>query len=227
MKKKHYLVYKTTCLLNGKIYIGKHETDNLDDGYLGSGKLLRRAIEKYGEENFKREILFEFSSKEEMDAKEAELVNEEFLKRDDIYNLKQGGEGGFDCINKLHLNTVGITEANKTGNNNKSGQCYVTGNRIKSDKAYADWFSNRIKSGLKTSSYVPGTSFRGKHHTEEAKRKISEKNKEKLLGKNNPQFGKVWIYNETLRQNRMVKQNDLDDYLKQGWKRGRKDDFYK
>ncbi len=172
--KKHYLVYKTTCLMNGKIYIGKHETDNLDDGYLGSGKLLIRAIEKYGEENFKREILFECSSREEMNVKEAELVNEEFLKRDDVYNLKQGGEGGFDCINKLHLNTVGITEANKTGNNNKSGQCYVAGNRVKSDKAYADWFSNRIKSGLKTSSYVPGTSFRGKHHTEEAKRKISE-----------------------------------------------------
>lgn len=76
MSKKHYLVYKITNLVNGKIYIGKHETDNLDDGYLGSGKLLKRAIEKYGEENFQREILFECSSKAEMDAREAELVNE-------------------------------------------------------------------------------------------------------------------------------------------------------
>ena len=100
MKKKHYLVYKTTCLLNGKIYIGQHQTYDIDDGYLGSGILIRRAIEKYGKENFKREILFECSTREEMNAKEAELVNEEFLKRNDVYNLKQGGEGGWDFINE-------------------------------------------------------------------------------------------------------------------------------
>ena len=104
MQKKHYLIYKTTNLVNGKIYIGKHETDNLDDGYLGSGNLLRRAIKKYGEKNFKREILFECSSREEMNAKETELVNEDFLNRDDVYNIKLGGQGGWDYVieNNLH-----------------------------------------------------------------------------------------------------------------------------
>ena len=87
-QKKHYLVYKTTNLVNGKIYIGKHETDNLDDGYLGSGKILRKAIEKYGEQNFKREILFECSTREEMNAKEAEIPPLGIEKRDSVVCLE-------------------------------------------------------------------------------------------------------------------------------------------
>ncbi|MEX0596844.1 MAG: GIY-YIG nuclease family protein, partial [Candidatus Paceibacterota bacterium] len=75
---KYYTVYKTTNLINDKIYIGIHETKNLNDNYLGSGKLLKRAIEKYGSQNFKREYLFIFDNKEEQLAKEKELVTEEF-----------------------------------------------------------------------------------------------------------------------------------------------------
>lgn len=59
MKEKHYLVYQTTNLLNGKIYIGQHQTDNLNDGYIGSGVELNLDIEKFGRDNFKREIIFD------------------------------------------------------------------------------------------------------------------------------------------------------------------------
>lgn len=93
-KKKHYLVYKTTNDLNGMYYIGKHATTNPNDSYLGSGVYLTRAIEKYGKEHFHREILFDFDTEAEMDAKERELVDESVVKDEMCYNLMLGGEGG-------------------------------------------------------------------------------------------------------------------------------------
>ena len=56
-KRKRFIVYKTTNLLNGKVYIGKHETYDINDDYLGSGKILKYALKKYGSINFKKEII--------------------------------------------------------------------------------------------------------------------------------------------------------------------------
>ncbi len=73
-----------------------HSTDNLNDGYLGSGWILKDAIKKYGRENFKREILFIYSTRKEAMNKEAELVNEDFIKDNKNYNLTKGGNGVID-----------------------------------------------------------------------------------------------------------------------------------
>ena len=61
---------------------------------MGSGIRIKRAIEKYGIKNFEKTILFECSSVEEMNSKEAEIVNEDFIARDDVYNVIVGGENG-------------------------------------------------------------------------------------------------------------------------------------
>lgn len=92
MQEKHYLVYQVTNLLNNFIYIGIHITDDINDNYMGSGKKIKEAIAEFGLENFKREILFNFKSQEEMYNKEIELVNKEFVKRVDTYNTAQGGK---------------------------------------------------------------------------------------------------------------------------------------
>lgn len=112
---KHYLIYEIKNKLNGMIYVGKHVTDDINDSYMGSGIRILYAIEKYGIENFEKTILFECSSEEEMNKKEAEIVNEDFIARDDVYNIKLGGEGGWDEVNK-NPNNVGINHwfKNKT-----------------------------------------------------------------------------------------------------------------
>lgn len=96
----HYYLYEVKNKINGKFYVGVHKTLNLEDGYMGSGKIILSAIKKYGIENFEKTIIEFFDEAESMFHKEAEVVNEEFLEREDIYNLRKGGTGGFDWINR-------------------------------------------------------------------------------------------------------------------------------
>lgn len=90
---KYHIIYKTTNLINGKIYVGMHSTDNLNDGYLGSGWILKQAIKKYSKENFKREVLLVLPSRKEAREVEALLVDTVFISRQNTYNLQEGGMG--------------------------------------------------------------------------------------------------------------------------------------
>jgi hypothetical protein len=89
----YHFIYETTNLINGKKYRGKHSTDDLGDGYMGSGIAIMRAIRKYGKCNFTREIIAWFDSDEEAYANEEEWINEEWVKRSDTYNMMIGGTG--------------------------------------------------------------------------------------------------------------------------------------
>lgn len=135
--KYKYIVYKTTCLVNNKIYIGVHKTENPDvfDGYIGCGvhsnkfthctTIFHKAVKKYGYENFKRETLFVFNHKKPAYKKEAELVTQDFIELDTNYNSALGGGGGiknaravyqFDLTGKLLEKYPTIYDAAKSLN---------------------------------------------------------------------------------------------------------------
>lgn len=87
----YYTIYKTTNKITNEFYIGQHATEELTDGYLGSGTRLINSIDKYGKDNFTKEILFVFDTYKEMNDKEIEIVNEEFLSDPLTLNLILGG----------------------------------------------------------------------------------------------------------------------------------------
>jgi hypothetical protein len=116
----YYTIYKITNLINGKIYVGSHKTEDLDDNYMGSGKYLKHAQDKHGLKNFVKEVLHVFDNPEDMYAKEAEIVSEDFLAEENTYNLKKGGFGGWDHINsnetlRISKNKKARQKANEKG----------------------------------------------------------------------------------------------------------------
>lgn len=215
MQPTFYIIYKTTNLVNGKIYIGKHITKDIDDEYLGSGSILRQAISKYGIENFQRHVLHIFNTEEEMNAKERELVTEEFVLQDSNYNLNVGGSGGWSYVNRTGQN-IGFSYINEHGLNNSVGQNLKASNRHKElletdPEYYAAWKSNHANA----MASMPGT-FTGRNHTEETKAKMSGP-RPHVTGKNNSQFGTRWITN-----GQQSKKISASVEIPSGWKAGRK-----
>jgi len=136
----YYIIYKITNLVNDKVYVGCHKTTDINDNYMGSGKQLGEAQQKYGIENFKKEILYVFDNADDMFAKEKEIVNESFVSRDDTYNLKTGGFGGWDHINAQPISDERKTQLTKqmrsVGKSNKGTSSVVdkNGKKFRVDK---------------------------------------------------------------------------------------------
>ena len=161
-----YTIYKTTNKINGKFYVGKHQTQNLNDDYMGSGKLLKVAIKKYGKSSFEKTILHVFDSEEEMNNKEREIITEEFVARPDTYNAGIGGEGGPHFLGKRH------TEETKT-KISRLGSKHSEETRKKLSEA------NRKRTlSLETRKKL-SEKAKTRTHSEEVRKKISESLKNK------------------------------------------------
>lgn len=179
-EKKYHFIYKTTDTRNGKYYIGMHSTDNLNDGYVGSGNRIRKIKYRYGKEILKLEILEFLPNRKLLSDREAEIVNSELLNNNMCMNLHFGGEGGFSL------------EASKKGAAKKNFL-------LKNDIIWSNNYSKKVSDGLKQ-SYCNGIkkvckSFKGKKHKNETIKKIKQSISGKQLGIKNSQFGTMWITN--------------------------------
>lgn len=96
MKRKYNYFYRTENLSNGKFYYGIHKTDNLEDGYLGSGIRLQQAIKNYGVENFEKIVLKYFDFYKDALEFEGEIVNEILIQDVSCYNISLGGQGNIE-----------------------------------------------------------------------------------------------------------------------------------
>ena len=203
MKKFNYF-YRITNTLNNKFYYGVHQTNNLNDGYMGSGLRIKRAIKKYGLEFFKKEAIDFFYTFEEALDYEAEIVNEVLIKDPNCYNLKLGGKGGFSSEERYK---GGISMLNKIWND----PAFIKRNQERLSKLGKENYEN--------GKFIP-YDFKGQKHTAKSKEKIGEKNKISQLGDKNSQFGTCWIYNDSISMK--IDKKDLSLYLEHEWKQGRK-----
>lgn len=95
MKTYNY-IYLITNNINEKIYVGKHSTDNLNDGYMGSGVVLKHAYNKYGKEHFSKKILAYADTEEKLNWFECFYIKK-YNARTKGYNLTDGGDGSLGC----------------------------------------------------------------------------------------------------------------------------------
>jgi hypothetical protein len=205
-EKQYHFIYKTTNLLNGKYYYGMHSTDNLDDGYLGSGKRLRYSLNKYGRENHNVEYLEFLSNRKSLIEREKEIINLNEIAKEDCMNLMVGGKGGF------------ISEEQQRHRSICGGN--ATSLKLKNDPEFRKRHNVIVSNNLKTAhrlGKITPPDWTGKKHTEETKRKIGIKNSIKQKGINNSQFGTSWITNG-VDNKKIIKGDNIPD----GWKLGRK-----
>ena len=210
MRKKaniHY-IYKTTCNVTGKWYVGMHSTNNLEDGYMGSGKRLRYSIRKYGLNNHTKEILEYLPTREELILREIEIVNKELILDNLCMNLKEGGTGGFS--DEEHKNKF-----------LKAGRETLI-NKIKNDFSFFEKWSKMSSKRMKNThkeGKINYNTFEGKSHSDETKQLISEIKKGTGTGETNSQYGTCWITNGI--ENKKIKKEDFDSYLLESWVKGR------
>ena len=216
-QKKYHFIYQTKNLLNNKFYIGMHSTNDLEDGYVGSGKRLWYSINKHGIENHAFEILEFLPSREELKKREAEIINEELLNNPLCMNLKFGGEGGWDHVKASRANLESPKMKEYLHSEENNAKLALGRTSESSSKARRTLWQTKRELMLEISRVNVANTL-----SDEAKAKRKEtfaKNKHQS-GESNSQFGTCWIHKED--SVKKIKKEDLQVWIDLGWSKGRK-----
>ena len=221
-----WYIYRITNLANGKTYIGQHKYKKLDDFYMGSGVLIKRAIKKHGIENFKKEILYSrIQYRETADDMERFAIAKERAIGKAEYNLANGGQGGNQGIKLSEETKQKISEKMK-GNNNSKGiklseetkqkiSEKMKGNNNSKGRKLSEETRKKISEAEKGKPGLKGKKnpMWGRHHSEETRKKLSEAK----IGEKNPNYGKS-LSEETRKKISEARKEMLAAYKKSGRK---------
>ena len=204
----HYL-YKTTCLITGRYYIGMHSTNNLEDGYMGSGKRLRYSMRKHGIDNHKKEVLEFFETRELLIEAEVKAITPDMITDNNCMNIVLGGKGFTSeyakiCVEMANKKIKFLKETNPEWVEKRSD-------------VFSEARKKEYNNGFRERKYF--YDWTDKNHTIDTKIKIGKINSLKQKGSGNSQHGTCWITKDGL--NKKIKKEEVDTYLSTGWVKGR------
>lgn len=227
-------IYITTNLVNGKRYIGQKKAERfLAEGYLGSGKLLLRAIEKYGRSQFITELLEECSDQESLDSAERKWITYyDAANSSEFYNIADGATGGntYKNLSEEQMNDIksqisakqkGVPKSEEHRRKHSGENAYYFGKKREPEMI------EKMRKTLSVRNSGEGNPRYGTHWTEEQKKQLSDAHKQGqhsganngMYGKPSVNRGKVYIHNNE--EQRIVDAVTADKLISEGWIRGR------
>jgi hypothetical protein len=222
-QRKYHYIYKTTCQVTGRYYIGMHSTDDLEDGYKGSGKRLWYSIKKYGLDKHICTVLEFLTNREELRIRERELVDEDLLNDSQCMNLKIGGEGGWPNLSAEIRTKAGLAggfaKLNELSDDSKRKIALgkLLGNKMSSERLSNLWLSDREN---QLNLLLTRTGIHAHNENARVKRKETQLRIKFQQGENNSQYGSRWM-NDGVNPKRVTKEK-IEEYISNGWKFGRK-----
>lgn len=236
-------VYKTTNLIDGKIYIGRHKSSKFDKWYYGSGHKILAAIEQLGRDNFSVDILCWCDSDSELNEMEKKYISQFNSRNPEVgYNIAEGGTKGdwlddLDpekaaayrsymsslsrtgvCGNKgKHLSEEHRRRIGQSNKGKKHGQEWIK-HSSESLKGHCAWNKGLTVADERVQQYArkPGEY----KHSEETKAKMRERAKHRDLSNYGKHCkGRIWVSNGL--KSLMIYPEELSDYIALGYIKGR------